>query len=281
MPAALVDYALPPEFPRLRRGLAGLAGAGECSRRRQDCRPGDRSRGLRRSLEPGAATSQRLLRARHSTRTAPRTLTPAHLQRIRALASDKNVRAIGEIGLDYYWDKTPRRAQIRAFEAQLDLAADLALPVILHNRESTADVLAALEAWTPTLPQDLRQRPGVMHSFSGGLEDAERALAAGFYLGFTGPITFKNAAEMRAVARATPPDRLLIETDAPFLAPHPKRGKRNEPALLPLVNAKLAQIHGIAADEMAKITSDSAERLFAFDVPMESPAADAGKCAPM
>ena len=205
----------------------------------------------------------------------------AHLRQIRKLASDEHVVAIGEIGLDYYWDKTPRRAQIDAFEAQLELAADLGLPVIAHNRESTADALSVIEAWTPTLPDNLRQRPGVMHSFSGNLKDAERALAAGFYLGFTGPITFKNAADLRSVAAATPLERLLIETDAPFLTPHPKRGKRNEPALLPLINAKLAQIHGLTTDEMARITSGNAERLFALDKPAESQDADSRAWARM
>ena len=205
----------------------------------------------------------------------------AALRQIRGLAVDARVVAIGEIGLDYYWDKAPRQQQQSAFEAQLELAAELGLPVIVHNRDSTADVLAALEAWTATLPDGLRQRPGVMHSFSGEIGDAERALAAGFYLGFTGPITFKNAAETRAVAAATPLDRLLIETDAPYLAPQPRRGKRNEPALLPLVNAKLAEVHGVTPGQMARQTSHNARRLFALEAPnAEAKLAEAGPWTP-
>ena len=187
------------------------------------------------------------------------------MRRIREWSSDANVVAIGEIGLDYHWDKYPRPRQVAAFERQLELAVESRLPVIVHNRESTADILAALADWLPSVPADLRERPGVLHSFSGAVEDAEAALEMGFFLGFTGPLTFKNAKVMRAVASAAPLERLLVETDAPFLTPEPYRGKRNEPAHTRLVNAKLADLRGMTEDAMARQTSRNAARLFGWD----------------
>ena len=187
------------------------------------------------------------------------------LQQLEDFAHHEPVIAIGEIGLDYYWDKNPRALQRRSFEAQLQLAAQLELPVIIHNRDASDDVLAVLENWAPTLPDSLRRRPGVLHSFSGSTAHAERALSLGFYLGFTGPITFKKADELRAIAGQVPLDRLLVETDAPFLTPHPYRGKRNEPAYVCYVNQMLAQLHGLTCEDMARRTTANAERL--FDLP--------------
>src|SRR5690606_33387864 len=149
---------------------------------------------------------------------------------VAELSQAPKVIAIGEIGLDYYRDRSPKEIQRQAFEAQLALASRLELPVIIHNRDASEDVIAILEAWTRELPDSLRDRPGVLHSFSAPQAIAERALAAGFYLGFTGPITFKNADDLRRVAAMTPLDRILIETDGPFLTPTPHRGQRNEPA---------------------------------------------------
>ena len=186
------------------------------------------------------------------------------LRQLENFASHDKVVAAGEIGLDYYWDKQPKATQRRTFEAQLDLAARLELPVIVHNRDANDDVLAVLEAWAPTLPDSLSGRPGVLHSFSGAMAHAERALELGFYLGFTGPLTFKKADGLRAIAARAPLDRLLIETDAPFLTPHPHRGKRNEPAFVKYVNQALAQLHGLTAEEMARGTTANAERLFAL-----------------
>lgn len=186
------------------------------------------------------------------------------LQQLEEYASHDHVVAIGEIGLDYYWDKNPRARQRRSFEAQLQLASKLELPVIVHNRDAGDDVMAVLEAWIPTLPNSLRLRPGVLHSFSGSVAHAERALSLGFFLGFTGPITFKNADDLRVSARQVPPDRLLIETDAPFLTPHPYRGKRNEPAYVSYINQRLAQLHGFSCEDMARQTTANAERLFAL-----------------
>ena len=188
----------------------------------------------------------------------------ADLGWIEALAHEAKVIAIGEIGLDYHWHDSPKEAQFKAFEAQLDLAAKLGLPVIIHNREASDDVIAILESWARTLPPALRERPGVLHSFSAPKAIAERALAAGFYLGFTGPITFKNADDLRRIAASVPLDRLLVETDAPFLTPTPHRGERNEPSYIPLMVARLASLHTIPVEEMAAETTANAERLFRF-----------------
>jgi len=181
---------------------------------------------------------------------------------IRELASHPKVISIGEIGLDYYWDKSPKSQQFRAFEAQLALASELELPVIIHNREASEDTLTILEKWAKNLPDSLKNRAGVLHSFSGDVTIAKRALNIGFYLGFTGPITYKNADEMRRVAASTPLDRILVETDAPFLTPIPHRGKRNSPAYIPLMVDRLASLHNITTDEMGRYTTENAVRLF-------------------
>ena len=190
------------------------------------------------------------------------TFSAADLAWIEALAQEAKVVAIGEIGLDYHWDDSPKEAQFYALEAQLTLAAKLELPVIIHNRDASDDVIAILESWSRDLPPALRDRPGVLHSFSAPKAIAERALAAGFYLGFTGPITFKNADDLRRIATSVPLDRLLVETDAPFLTPTPHRGERNEPAYIPLMVARLASLHVIPVEEMAAATTANAERLF-------------------
>lgn len=186
------------------------------------------------------------------------------LAQIRELANNPKVISIGEIGLDYYWDKSPKDTQHSAFEQQLELASQLELPVIIHNREASEDVITILESWVTTLPDSLKNRPGVLHSFSAPPEIAERALAIGFYLGFTGPITFKKAEETRAIAKSTPLDRILIETDGPFLTPHPYRGKRNEPTYVKYVAEKLAEIHEITYEAIAQQTTKNAETLFAL-----------------
>ena len=180
------------------------------------------------------------------------------IDELRRLAAHPKVVAIGEIGLDYYWDKTPMEIQHHALARQLELAHELHLPVIIHNREANADILAQLAA-SPLRGGD---RPGVLHSFSGDWSMAEAALAMGFYLGFTGPLTYKKADEMRAVATRAHLDRILIETDAPYLTPQPYRGKRNEPAYVRFVAERLAELRGLAVEEIARITTANAERLF-------------------
>lgn len=188
--------------------------------------------------------------------------TVADLTWIEALAQQPKVVAIGEIGLDYHWDDSPKDMQFKAFEAQLALAARLELPVIIHNREASEDVMTILEAWARDLPPALRERPGVLHSFSAPREIAERALAAGFYLGFTGPITYKNADDLRRIAASVPLERIVVETDGPYLTPTPHRGKRNEPSYIPLMVERLAALKTMPVEEMAVATEANAVRLF-------------------
>ena len=178
---------------------------------------------------------------------------------LREMAQAKKVVAVGEIGLDYYWDKTPKPVQRRALEQQLELAAALELPVIIHNREASADVIALLRE----SPLAFRENAGVLHSFSASWQTAVAALDMGFYLGFTGPVTFKKAAGLRQIAARTPLDRLLVETDAPFLAPHPYRGKRNEPAYVRFVVERIAAERGMDMAVLAQHTTSNAQRLFA------------------
>ena len=208
------------------------------------------------------------------------------IDRLRELAQHEKVVAIGEIGLDYYWDKTPPETQHRALLHQFELALELDLPVIIHNRDASGDVIRLLGAAggqgaTDPLPNPLPQGEGpdsarlatrhpppatplrgVLHSFSADWATAEAALALGFYLGFTGPLTYKKADDLRAIAARAPLDRILIETDAPFLAPHPYRGKRNEPAHVRLVAERLAEVRGISLEEVAAATTTNALRLF-------------------
>jgi len=186
----------------------------------------------------------------------------AMLDEIAELSQQPKVVAIGEIGLDYYWDKSPKQKQFQAFESQLALAARLELPVIIHNREASDDVMAILENWVGGLPGSLKTRPGALHSFSATAEIAERALNAGFYLGFTGPITYKKADELRRIATSVPLDKIVVETDGPFLTPEPFRGKRNEPAYIPYIVDRLAALHRVSTEEMAQATTSNAERLF-------------------
>lgn len=184
------------------------------------------------------------------------------LESVHEFASHDSVIAIGEIGLDYHWDKSPKDKQQDTFEQQLELASQLNLPVIIHNREASNDVMDILENWVKTIPDNLRDCPGVLHSFSAPINIAERALDIGFYLGFTGPITFKKADDLRTVAKSIPIDRILIETDGPFLTPHPYRGKRNEPAYVRYVAEKLAELHEISYEQMAQQTTANAIQLF-------------------
>jgi TatD DNase family protein len=186
----------------------------------------------------------------------------AMIDQLRDLAREEKVVSIGEIGLDYYWDKSPKDIQAKAFEAQLQLAAALELPVIIHNRDASEDVMNILERWVYTLPESLKTCPGVLHSFSAPLDIAERALAAGFYLGFTGPITFKKADDLRRAAALTPLDRILVETDGPFLTPEPYRGKRNEPAYIPYIVERLATVKQVSVETLAQATTANAARLF-------------------
>ena len=176
------------------------------------------------------------------------------------MASHPKVVAIGEIGLDYYRDWTPRPLQQRVFREQLAMAAQQNLPVVVHTRNTKPDDRSCISTTLDILAEFSVR--GVLHSFSGNLEEAKRTLDLGFYIGITGPVTFKNAMELREVVAAVPLESLLIETDAPFLTPFPHRGKRNEPAFVRLVVEKISEIHNQPPDIVAKITSANARRLF-------------------
>ena len=189
-----------------------------------------------------------------------------------------NLVAIGEIGLDYYWVKESEK---RAFQRgvlrqQLNLAQESNKPVIIHMREeddawfgpASADLLEILSEWHAALVTDshpLAEKPGVLHSYNGNLQTAQKALALNFYIGITGPVTYKNAEEKRQIVRQLPLERLLIETDAPFLTPVPHRGRRNEPAFVVHIADKIAEIHNTTREHVARVTYQNANRLFGWE----------------
>ena len=176
------------------------------------------------------------------------------LDRYRALAAHPKVRAIGEIGLDYHYEDVPRAQQIIAFEQQLELAEALHKPVIVHEREAHADAMAIVRRHP-----DVR---GVFHCFSGAKELALWLVERGWYIGFTGVLTFKNARKAVEVAQALPLDRILIETDCPYMAPEPYRGRRNDSRYVPLVAKKLAELRDLTPEEAGRITTENARRLY-------------------
>lgn len=193
----------------------------------------------------------------------------------RGARGEGKIVAIGEIGLDYYWDAAPRAVQQRVLKEQLNLAGELGLPVVLHLREAgdapqgecAWDLLNILEDWVNRLQRSqnpLAERPGVLHSFSGNLATATKALQLNFHIGITGPVTYKNAESKRQLVKALPLDRILIETDAPYLAPLPQRGRRNEPAFVRHIADKIAEIHSKNTEEIAALTTANAARLFAW-----------------
>ncbi len=184
---------------------------------------------------------------------------------LRELAQRPKVKAIGEIGLDYYRDLSPRVIQAQAFRQQLELAAELDLPVIIHCRDAFEDVITILREWQAGLSN--KRARGVLHSFSGDRAQAEQVFEIGFRVGLTGPITFPKAEEMRAVAQSAPIDRILIETDAPYLTPAPNRGKRNEPAYVRRVAEKIAEVRGLPVETVAAQTTANADSLFDWSKP--------------
>jgi TatD DNase family protein len=183
---------------------------------------------------------------------------PGDWDEVVRLAGATRVVGIGETGLDRHWDRTPFALQEDYFARHLDLARQLDRAVVIHCRDCEADILRMLrEAHDRHGPMC-----GVMHSFSGSLDTAEACLAMGLHLSFAGMLTYKNAGDLRAVAAKVPLDRVLVETDCPYLSPVPLRGKRNEPANVVHTAACLAGLHGICADELAKRTSRNARALF-------------------
>lgn len=189
------------------------------------------------------------------------------LTELRELARHPRVCAIGEIGLDFYRDRCPRNVQADVLRQQLDLAGELGLPVVIHNRDAFEDLFPILSAWAhdlQSLGSPLADRPGVLHSFDGSLEQAESLIDLNFLIGLNGPVTFKNAHDRHLAARELPLDVLLLETDAPFLTPHPHRGERNEPSFIQYINGKIADLRGISANLTAETTSNNAQRLFSW-----------------
>jgi len=189
------------------------------------------------------------------------------LERLWDLAHTQALVAIGEIGLDYYREYSEPAQQREAFLAQLDLAARCELPVIIHNREASRDLVLILNDWQHGLPAGsrLKRFPGVLHAYSGSLDEALELAELNFAFGLGGPVTYHNGAERRAVAAGLPLQKILLETDAPFLTPHPHRGKRNEPAYIPLVAAEIARLHERTPEEVGEITTQNAIRLFSLD----------------
>ena len=177
---------------------------------------------------------------------------------LRDLAQHPKVDAIGEIGIDLYWQTVSLEIQQRAFRAQLDLAAELGRPVIIHDREAHVEVMAGLRAGAPA-------EGVVLHSFSGDAALADEALAAGYYLGVDGPLTYKKNEALRAIFAAAPLERILIETDAPYLTPQPRRGTRNEPAFVRFVAERLAEVRKGSLEQMAAATAANAARLFRWE----------------
>jgi TatD DNase family protein len=188
----------------------------------------------------------------------------AALDVLRRLAARPRVVALGEIGLDYHYDHSPRPKQREAFAAQIRLARELHLPVVIHSREAEDDTLAILQG------EGVAEVGGVMHCFSGGERLARAALDADLRISFSGVLTFPKAEALRAVARdVVPIERTLVETDAPFLAPVPHRGKRNEPAFVSFTAAKLAEVVGLSLEDVARITTRTARRVFRLEDPHE------------
>lgn len=175
------------------------------------------------------------------------------IDEIRRLCDNKKVVAVGEIGLDYHYEEHSRDIQKKTFEEQLKLAAELDMPVVIHSRDAWEDTMELLRKYRPK---------GVMHCFSGSAEIAREIVEIGMYVGFTGVVTFKNAKKALKALEAVPLDRLLVETDCPYMAPEPNRGKRNYSGYLPYTIAAMAAVKGVSPDEMAEITAENAERLF-------------------
>lgn len=191
-----------------------------------------------------------------------------HLEELRNLARHPRVIAWGEIGLDYFYDHSPRETQQKLFRDQMELAAQARRPIIIHCRDAWSDCLKLLgEHWKPT------GLGGILHCFSSTLEDARRGIDLGFLISFAGNSTFPKAQNLRDVAKALPLASILIETDSPYLAPHPYRGKRNEPAYVLEVARTLASVRNLSADEIAAATSENFRRLFRLPRPQMSPAA--------
>ena len=182
--------------------------------------------------------------------------TEEDLKWIEDLAAHEKVVGLGEMGLDYHWDKSPKEIQQTLFRKQIRLAQKVDLPIIIHNRDATEDVIRILQE------EEAHLTGGIMHCYGGSVETAKQCIDMNFMISLGGPVTFKNAKKPKEVASEIPLEYLLIETDAPYLAPHPHRGKRNEPALVPLIAEEIARLRGITVEEVAEATTKNAEKFF-------------------
>ncbi len=187
----------------------------------------------------------------HDVKEAPEDFA----ERLKCMTTFEKVVAIGEIGLDYYRDLSPRGLQQEMFQSQIELAMDLGLPIIVHDRDAHGDTMDILRGFSG-------QIEGVLHCFSGSWEMAEECIRLGFYISIAGPVTFGNAAKLKDVARKVPLDRLLVETDSPYLTPEPFRGKRNESTYVFYVAEKIAELRAMKVDELADKAAENTLRLF-------------------
>ncbi|MFK2826975.1 TatD family hydrolase [Bacillus sp. B190/17] len=186
-------------------------------------------------------------------------MTEEDLIWLKELAEHPKVVALGEMGLDYHWDKSPKDIQKAVFRKQIQLAKKVKLPIIIHNREATQDIVEILKE------EGAEEVGGIMHCFSGSVETARECVDMNFYISLGGPVTFKNAKKPKEVAEDIPLEKLLIETDCPYLAPHPYRGKRNEPAYVKLVAQQIAELKGLSYEEVAQATTENARKLFKIE----------------
>ncbi|MBN8204111.1 MULTISPECIES: TatD family hydrolase [Bacillaceae] len=186
-------------------------------------------------------------------------MTEDDLQWIEELSSHPKVVALGEMGLDYYWDKSPKDIQQEVFRKQIRLAKKVKLPIVIHNRDATADIVEILKE------EGAGEVGGIMHCFSGSPEIAKECVDMNFFISLGGPVTFKNAKKPKEVADVIPLEKLLIETDCPYLTPHPFRGKRNEPSYVKLVAEQIAEIKGLSVEEVAQATTENAKKLFGIN----------------
>ncbi|MEI3604556.1 TatD family hydrolase [Pseudogracilibacillus sp. SE30717A] len=179
-----------------------------------------------------------------------------HLAYLERLSKHPKVVALGEMGLDYYWDTSPKDIQEQVFRKQIQLAKRVNMPIIIHNRDATEDVIRILQE------ENAKEIGGIMHCFSGTAADVQACLDMNFYISLGGPVTFKNAKEVQEIAKIIPLERLLIETDCPYLAPHPYRGKRNEPAYVSFIAEKIAELKEMDVEEVGEVTFQNAMKFF-------------------
>jgi len=221
------------------------------------------------TLEKVQAVSDRHPNVYHTVGIHPHeaaTIQRGDLEKIRVAAGHPKCRAIGEIGLDYYYNHSPHEVQIDIMNQQLDLALALELPVVIHTRDAEKDQLVALQAYVARIPKDALGKParipGIIHCFTSSQAFGLACIDLGFYISFSGILTFKAAEDLRTAARAFPVERLLVETDSPFLAPTPHRGKKCEPAMVIHTAEKLAELKNVSLEELARITTANAKRVF-------------------